>query len=59
MMASTEGGMEIEEVADKTPEKILKVAVDPDSWIPALSCPKNFKVFGPYREIKPSNPFHF
>jgi succinyl-CoA synthetase beta subunit len=29
MMASTEGGMEIEEVAAKTPEKILKVAVDP------------------------------
>ena len=29
MMASTEGGMEIEEVATKTPEKILRVAVDP------------------------------
>jgi len=29
MMASTEGGMEIEEVAAKTPEKIIKVAVDP------------------------------
>ncbi len=29
MMASTEGGMEIEEVAAKTPEKIVKVAVDP------------------------------
>ncbi|MSO91893.1 MAG: ADP-forming succinate--CoA ligase subunit beta [Rhodospirillales bacterium] len=29
MMASTEGGMEIEEVAHKTPEKILKVAIDP------------------------------
>jgi succinyl-CoA synthetase beta subunit len=29
MMASTEGGMEIEEVAEKTPEKILKVAIDP------------------------------
>lgn len=29
MMASTEGGMEIEEVASKTPEKILKEAVDP------------------------------
>jgi succinyl-CoA synthetase beta subunit len=29
VMASTEGGMEIEEVAAKTPEKILKVAVDP------------------------------
>ena len=29
VMASTEGGMEIEEVAEKSPEKILKVAVDP------------------------------
>ena len=29
MMASTEGGMEIEEVAESTPEKILKVAIDP------------------------------
>ena len=29
MMASSEGGMEIEEVAEATPEKILKVCVDP------------------------------
>lgn len=29
MMASEEGGVEIEEVAHKTPEKIIKVAVDP------------------------------
>jgi succinyl-CoA synthetase beta subunit len=29
LMASTEGGMEIEEVAAKSPEKILKVAIDP------------------------------
>jgi len=29
IMASTEGGMDIEEVAEKTPEKILKVVVDP------------------------------
>jgi succinyl-CoA synthetase beta subunit len=29
IMASTEGGMEIEEVAARTPEKILKQAVDP------------------------------
>jgi len=29
MMASTEGGMEIEEVAAQHPEKILKVAIDP------------------------------
>ncbi|OQX74533.1 MAG: succinate--CoA ligase subunit beta [Campylobacteraceae bacterium 4484_4] len=29
MMASTEGGMEIEKVAEETPEKIVKVAIDP------------------------------
>jgi succinyl-CoA synthetase beta subunit len=29
IMASTEGGMDIEEVAARTPEKILKVAIDP------------------------------
>jgi len=29
MMASSEGGMDIEEVADKHPEKIHKVAIDP------------------------------
>ncbi|MFK5880780.1 MAG: ADP-forming succinate--CoA ligase subunit beta [Sulfurospirillum sp.] len=29
IMASTEGGMEIEKVASETPEKIVKVAVDP------------------------------
>ena len=29
VMASTEGGMDIEEVAAKTPEKIIKVVIDP------------------------------
>ncbi len=29
IMASTEGGTEIEEVAEKTPEKIIKVSIDP------------------------------
>ncbi len=29
LMASTEGGVDIEEVAAKTPEKIFKVAIDP------------------------------
>ena len=29
LMASAEGGMDIEEVAAKTPEKIIKVAIDP------------------------------
>lgn len=29
IMASTEGGMEIEKVAEESPEKIIKVAIDP------------------------------
>ncbi|SDE14654.1 ADP-forming succinate--CoA ligase subunit beta [Belnapia rosea] len=33
IMASTEGGMEIEEVAEHHPEKILKAAIDPASGI--------------------------
>ena len=36
IMASTEGGMEIEEVAEKTPEKILKITVDPATGIQAF-----------------------
>ncbi len=34
MMASSEGGMEIEEVAAKTPEKILKAAFSPAAGLP-------------------------
>jgi succinyl-CoA synthetase beta subunit len=33
VIASTEGGMSIEEVAERTPEKILTVAVDPASGL--------------------------
>ncbi len=33
LMASSEGGMDIEEVADKTPEKIHKVAIDPGTGL--------------------------
>src|SRR5690606_3556182 len=33
MMACAEGGVEIEEVARKNPEKIIKVAVDPDAGL--------------------------
>ncbi|HYD99609.1 MAG TPA: ADP-forming succinate--CoA ligase subunit beta [Alphaproteobacteria bacterium] len=36
IMASTEGGMEIEEVAHNTPEKIIKVAVDPAAGFQAF-----------------------
>ena len=33
IMASTEGGMDIEEVAHKTPEKIVKITIDPATGI--------------------------
>lgn len=33
MMVSTEGGMDIEEVAEKTPEKIVKVSIDPGTGL--------------------------
>jgi succinyl-CoA synthetase beta subunit len=39
-MASTEGGMDIEEVAAKTPEKILRVAIDPATGLQAFHARK-------------------
>lgn len=42
MMASTEGGMEIEQVAEKSPEKILKVAVDPVVGLQPYQCRELF-----------------
>ncbi len=41
-MASTEGGVEIEEVADKTPEKILTVTVDPMVGLQPFQCRELF-----------------
>jgi len=38
LMASTEGGMDIEAVAAKTPEKILKEFVDPVAGLQAYQC---------------------
>lgn len=40
IMASTEGGMDIETVAEETPEKILKVAIDPAAGIQAYHARK-------------------
>jgi len=37
-MASTEGGMEIEEVAEHTPEKILREVVDPAIGLQGFQC---------------------
>ncbi len=38
VMASTEGGMDIEEVAEKTPEKIFFQAIDPATGISGFHC---------------------
>lgn len=38
LLASTEGGMDIEEVAEATPEKILKVLVDPSLGLRGFQC---------------------
>lgn len=40
IMASPEGGMDIEEVAQKTPEKILKVYIDPGVGLIPFQCRK-------------------
>lgn len=40
IMASTEGGVDIEEVAEKSPEKILKEWVDPAVGLQAFQCRK-------------------
>src|SRR3990167_5198845 len=45
-MASTEGGVEIEEVAHKTPEKILKVVVDPLVGLQPFQCRELFFKLG-------------
>jgi succinyl-CoA synthetase beta subunit len=45
-MASTEGGMEIEEVAHKTPEKIIRVNVDPTTGYQAFHGRKLAKGLG-------------
>lgn len=46
MMASTEGGMEIEEVAHKSPEKIIKVNVDVTTGYQAFHGRKIAKALG-------------
>ncbi|MSU35268.1 MAG: ADP-forming succinate--CoA ligase subunit beta [Pedosphaera sp.] len=40
IMASTEGGVDIEEVAEKSPEKILKEWIDPAVGLQAFQCRK-------------------
>jgi len=37
-MASTEGGVDIEDVAEKTPEKIIKISIDPATGLQPFHC---------------------
>ncbi|MEY2797247.1 MAG: hypothetical protein RLZZ119_728 [Pseudomonadota bacterium] len=46
VMASSEGGMDIEEVAAKTPEKIIKVFVDPLTGLTDAQCDQLSKGIG-------------
>lgn len=46
VMASSEGGMDIEEVAEKTPEKIIKVYVDPLIGLTDAQCDQLGKGIG-------------
>lgn len=54
IMASEEGGMDIEQVAEATPEKIIKVPVDPLLGIQAYHCRQAaFRLNLPAPAIKP------
>ena len=58
IMASTEGGVEIEEVAAKTPEKILKVFVDPAIGLLPYQCRElAFGLGFPKEMIRPVSTF--
>jgi succinyl-CoA synthetase beta subunit len=51
IMASLEGGMDIEEVAEKTPEKIIKVAIGPQIGIRPYHCNKVISGLGLAPEV--------
>ena len=58
IVASTEGGMEIEEVAAKTPEKILTVHVDPNVGLSDYQCRNlGFGLGLPADQVKKLVPF--
>ena len=53
LMLSKEGGVDIEEVADKTPEKIHKIAIDPTIGIPDyLARQAAFLLFDDIKEVR-------
>jgi succinyl-CoA synthetase beta subunit len=57
-MASREGGMDIEEVAAKSPEKIIKVGVEPAvGWTPAIGRKLGFGIGLKGDELKKASKF--
>lgn len=53
LMLSKEGGMDIEEVAHTTPEKIYKIAIDPSIGIPDyLAREAAFKLFNNIQQVR-------
>ncbi|MDG2051178.1 MAG: ADP-forming succinate--CoA ligase subunit beta [Myxococcota bacterium] len=58
IVASTEGGMEIEEVAAKTPDKILTVHIDPNVGLGEHQCRQlGFGLGLPFDQVKKFVPF--
>jgi hypothetical protein len=53
LMASSEGGMDIEEVAHATPEKILKVFVDPALGLTLTHRPPSWPTASAFRPARP------
>ena len=51
-ISSDQGGMDIEEVASKTPEKILTTKVDIKEEISNFDCEKIIKIFGLNNDVK-------
>lgn len=51
MMASSEGGMDIEEVAANTPEKILKEPIDPEAGLRSYQALRLAKAIGVPKEL--------
>ena len=54
-MASNEGGVEIEKVAEKSPEKILKITIDPSIGLQPFQCRELF--FGLHLDLEQMHSF--
>ena len=58
IMASSEGGMDIEEVAEKTPEKLIKIVIDPGLGLqPCQARELAFRLGLPAESVKFAVPF--